>query len=80
MLNKWSNLTCFLIGLAKIKGAVSLVKVVTKGSLLAETNLAIEDFLNLPSELQNEKDNKNVSQLRFNSIPVSKKKKDERSG
>jgi len=47
--------------------------------LLAETNLAIEDFLNLPSELQNEKDNKDVSLLRFNSIPVSKKR-DERSG
>jgi hypothetical protein len=39
-------LTCFLMGLSKIKGALSLVKVVTKGSLLANTNSAILDFTN----------------------------------
>lgn len=39
-------LTCFFIGLSNISGALSLLKVVTKGSLLAETNLAITDFLN----------------------------------
>jgi len=43
------TLTCFLIGLSKIKGALSLVKVVTRGSLFAKTNSAIADFSNLPS-------------------------------
>ena len=39
-------MTCFLIGLSKIRGALSLVKVVTKGSLLAETNSTIADLVN----------------------------------
>jgi hypothetical protein len=38
------------MGLSKIKGALSLVKVVTKGSLLANTNSANLDFTNRPSE------------------------------
>jgi len=41
--------TCFLIVLSKIKGALSLVKMVTNGSLLANTNSAISDLEKLPS-------------------------------
>jgi hypothetical protein len=34
------------MGLSKIAGALSLVKVVTKGSLFANTNSAIADLTN----------------------------------
>jgi hypothetical protein len=38
-----------LIGLSKITGALSLVKVETNGSLLEDTKLAIAVFSNWPS-------------------------------
>jgi hypothetical protein len=41
-----------LIGLSKIEGAVSYVSVITKGSLFAGTNSAIEEALNSPSASQ----------------------------
>lgn len=49
-----ANFTCFLIVLSKIAGAFSLVKTVTRGSLLAKTNSTMEDLSNLPSaEIRN---------------------------
>ena len=41
--------TCFFIVLSKTAGAFSLVKMVTRGSLLANTNSDMEDLSNLPS-------------------------------
>lgn len=41
--------TCFLIELSNISAALSLVKMVTRGSLLADTNSAIADFSKCPS-------------------------------
>lgn len=42
------------MGLSKIAGALSLVKVVTNGSLLANTKSAIADLTNWPSaEIKN---------------------------
>jgi len=38
-----------LIGLSKITGALSLVKMLTNGSLLDDTKLAISAFTNWPS-------------------------------
>lgn len=40
---------CFLIGLSKMEGAVSCVRVLTNGSLFADTKSAIADALNGPS-------------------------------
>ena len=45
--------TCFLIGLSKIAGAVSCVRVVINGILLAETNSAIADALKHSGERRN---------------------------
>lgn len=42
------TITCFLIGFSKTAGALSLVKMVTRGSLLDETKSAISDFTNWP--------------------------------